>query len=293
MRHAIIYASLLVCLLVSGVTNGQSTITDRPFDLVAGSGLWGSFLPDYEWGTDAGGGTAFQDDLDDIGYYGDIKAIRRFLGTRTSFEARGFYAFSESSSSSGSSSVSLPNPIDGTSSLLSGGSARFDADTDHYGYDIGLRDTWRTRYGGLSGGCMFSYMAFDQTFDLGYGGTSLMSEELNSDFVGGKGVFGWDGIFLGRPSTLDVAVGFYQLRADYEFRGDALAGSLADRIHKTPVTVEAVFSNYHKIRNLQLGTTFGVTYLGKMPVIEHNAGSRVSIGTDDGLLVRLMLEVLL
>ena len=293
MRHAIISASLLVCLLVSGVAQGQSTITDRPFDLVAGSGLWGAFLPDYELGTDAGGGTAFRDSLDDLGYYGDLKAIRRFLGTRTSFEARGFYGHSESSSTASASSVTVTNPMDGSAVLLSGGAARFDGETDHYGYDVGLRDTWRTRFGGLSGGCMFSYMAFDQTFGLGYGGSSLMREELNSDFIGGKGVFGWDGMFCGRPSTLDLAIGFYQLTADYRFQGDAVTGSLTSDIHETPVTLEAVFSNYHRIHSLQLGATFGVTYLGKMPVIEHTDGSRASIGTDDALLVRLMVEILL
>jgi hypothetical protein len=293
MRHAIIFASLLLGFFVSAVAQGQSTITDRPFDLAAGSGLWGSFLPAYELGTGAGGGTAFRDKMDDLGYYGDLKAIRRFLGTRTSFEARGFYGYSKSTSSFNDSSVSVPNPVDGTSSLLSGGSGRFKGETDHYGYDIGLRDTWRTRFGGLSGGALFSYMAFDQTFDLGYGGTRLMSEKLNSDFIGGKGVFGWDGIFCGRPSTLDLAVGFYQLRTDYGFQGDGVPGALSSRLYKTPVTVEAIFSNYHEIRNIRVGTTFAITYLGAMPVIEHNVGSQVTLGTEDAMLIRLMFEILL
>lgn len=295
MRYATVFAVALASLLISEtVTQAQSTITDRPFDVVAGSGLWGSLLPAYELGTNGSGSSAFHDNLDDVGYYGDLKVIRRFLGTRTSFEARGFYAYSESRSTDISSNLDIPNPVTGTSNVfIPSATSSVLSDVDHYGYDFGLRDTWRTRFGGLSGGCLFSYMAFDQTFDVKYGPGRLFSERLESDYTGGKGVLGWDGCLCGRPSMLDVAVGFYQLRTDYRFDGGALAGSMTRRIHKTPITVETIFSTYHDIRDLQVGLTFAATYIAQMPVIEHNVGAPVSIDTDSGVLIRMMVEILL
>ncbi len=293
MRLAIISAFVLAGLLTSAVAHAQSTITDRPFDLVAGNGVWGSFLPDYELGTSGSGTPALRDQLDDVGYYGDIKAIRRFLGTRTSFEARGFYAYSGSESSSGPGNFDVPDPITGGSNLFTGGSANLSSDTNHYGFDAGLRDTWRTQFGGLSGGCYFSFMAFDQTFDVDYGPTRLMSETLNSNYTGGKGFVGWDGCLCGSPSTLDFIVGFYQLRTDYRFSGGAVPGTRDLTMHKTPITLETVFSNYHHFHGYQVGMTFAATYIAQMPVIEHNVGRPVSLSTDSGVLVRLMFEILL
>lgn len=294
MRLAIISSAIVLgSLLTSAVTSAQSTISDRPFDIVAGSGIWGSFLPDYELGTNGGGTPTLRDSLDDPGYYGDIKVIRRFLGTRTSFEARGFYGYSGSESSNAVGNLDVPDPINGSSNLFSGGASSLSAETDHYGYDIGLRDTWRTRYGGLSGACYFSYMAFDQSFDVDYGPTRLMSEKLNSDYIGGKAVVGWDGCLMGNPSTLDFIVGFYQLRADYRYSGGAIPGNYATTLHKTPITLETVFSNYREFHGYQFGLTLAATYIAQMPVIEHNVGSPVSLGTDSGVLVRMMFEILL
>ena len=67
MRLAIISAFVLAGLLTSAVAHAQSTITDRPFDLVAGNGVWGSFLPDYELGTSGSGTPALRDQVDDVG----------------------------------------------------------------------------------------------------------------------------------------------------------------------------------------------------------------------------------
>jgi hypothetical protein len=293
MRHVLIGIFVLTTLVVSAVARAQSTISDRACEVLVGNGMWVSSLPDYELGTTGGGTTAIRDSLDDVGYYGDIKAIRRFLGTRTSFEARGFYGYSGSRSTFDVSDIDIPSPLDGGINSFSGGSSRFSSDTDHYGYDIGLRDTWRTRFGGISGAALFSFMAFDQTFDLDYGGSRLMSEQLNSDYIGGKGVFGWDGLVFGRPSTLDIAIGFYQLRADYRFEGGSISGFRSNRMYKKPVTVEAIFSRYHACRGFQVGVTAAATYLSEMPRIDHNQGSTVSLGSDDGFLFRLMFEILL
>ncbi len=292
MRHAVVTTFALASLLMAVDVRAQSTITDRPFDLVVGNGVWGAFLPDYELGDGAGGASVLRDDMDGAGYYGDIKAIRRFLGTRTSFEARGFYAYSGSESSS-TGNMDVPDPISGGSNLFTAGSSRLSADTNHYGFDIGLRDTWRTRFGGLSGGCYFSYMAFDQTFDVDNGATQLMSEKLDSAYTGGKGFVGWDGCLCGKPSTLDFVVGFYQLRADYEFSGGALPGSYTATMHKTPITLETVFSQYHEFRGFQVGVTFAATYIAQMARIDHNVGAPVTLDSDRGGYIRMMFEILL
>jgi hypothetical protein len=292
MRPVIAFTLVLASLMTSVVASAQSTISDRPFELLAGNGMWVSALPDYELGTTTGGSPAIRDSLDDVGYYGDIKAIRRFLGTRTSFEARGFYAYSGSQSSSQAGDINVLGPLGG-SSQLTGSAASLDSDTNHYGFDVGLRDTWRTRFGGLSGGLLFSYMAFDQTFDVDYGSMRLLREELNSDYVGGKGVLGWDGLIYGRPSTLDVAVGFYQLTADYRFVGNAISGSYQDEFEKTPLTIETIFSRYHSLRGCQVGLTMAATYIAQMPSIHRELGQAVVIDNDDAFLFRLMFEILL
>jgi hypothetical protein len=293
MRFVILPLWLLLSLLFTIEGAAQSTISDRPFELVAGNGAWFSWLPTYELGADASGFPALQDDMDDVGYYGDLKAIRRFLGTRTSLEARGFYGFSETNTTTEVLDANVPNPIDGAANLLTGGSLSLASDTDHYGIDVGLRDTWRTRFGGLSGGCLFSFMEFDQDFDVEYGSLGLLSESLDSEYLGGKGVVGWDGRFWGSPSNLDIAVGFYQLRADYRYRGEQIPGSFATTMHKTPVTVETIFSSYRDIHRYRLGLTIAATYIAQMPVIEHEANVPVSLGTDSGAMLRLMVEILL
>lgn len=293
MRFAITSITFLTCLMFSCVAGAQSTISNRPFDLVAGSGVWGAFMPGYELGSTAGGDSVLSDPLDDAGYYGDLKAIRRFLGTRTSFEARAFYAYSGSRSAAGVTTWDVTNPLGGESTVLSDGVANLSADTDHYGYDIGLRDTWRTRFGGLSAGCYFSYMAFDQTFDVDFDSTRLLTETLNSDYIGGKGFVGWDGCLCGNTSMLDFVVGFYQLRSDYRLTGGESPGSLATTMRKTPITLETVFSSYRNVHSYQLGWTFATTYIAQMPVIERDLSSEVLLDTDSGFFVRMMFEILL
>jgi hypothetical protein len=64
-------------------------------------------------------------------------------------------------------------------------------------------------------------------------------------------------------------------------------------MHKTPVTVETIFSNYRDIHRYRIGLTMAATYIAEMPVIEHNANAPVSLGTDSGAMLRLMIEILL
>jgi len=237
MRLAVNFTFVAIGILFASSLHAQSTISDRPWELTSTKGLWAAFLPDYDLGT-AGASTAYHDDLEDVGFFTELKLVRRFLGTRTSFETNAFYAFADSSVDAGVAAISVPNPATGAATPFAGDNRRLDSEVDHYGFDVTLRDTWRTRFGGLSAGCAFSYMAFDQDFDVDYGATNLLQEELNTDFRGGKAVFGWDGCFRGRPSNLDLLIGFYDMDADYRFNGQAVAGADAQEFSENSTTID-------------------------------------------------------
>ncbi len=273
--------------------NAQSTISENPLELTASGGLWAPLMPAYKLGTAAGGGNAIRDDQDNVGGIVRLKAIRRFLGTRTSFELKGFFADADSSSNSGVTAMNVPNPTSGANVPLAGGAPSLKSQIQHYGGDIGLRDTWRTRFGGLSAGAFFSYMAFDQDFDVNYSATDLFRENLKSDFQGGKLLFGWDGSWRCHPTNLDLGVGFYDMNADYNVIGQSIPGQFATGLNKTVTTIETSLTTRSQIRNVQVGLTFGVMYISDMPQINHNAGSAASLGTDDAVTLSGMIDILL
>ena len=293
MPRAIFIFCLLTGLCAGSTVRAQSTISDLPWELTSSKGVWGALLPAYELGTNSNGGTAFRDNLDDVGYYGDLKLVRRFLGTRTSFETDGFFAFAESVSKTGIVGVDVPNPSTGASNMLSGNRTHLKSKVDHYGFDIALRDTWRTRYGGLSAGAAFSYMAFDQKFDVNYGPSDLLREKLNTDFRGGKGFVGWDGCLFDRATNLDFAVGIYDMDTDYKFFGQSIGGTLFQELSKTTTTFETTFTTRDTFRGHQLGLTFGVTYLSDLPTIQHNTGTAATLDTDSAVMLTILLELLL
>ncbi|QDT02348.1 hypothetical protein K227x_07240 [Rubripirellula lacrimiformis] len=293
MRYLSWIAIIAVGLLSSTSASAQSTISDDPFELTFGKAFWGALLPEYKVGTDANGGNAFQDDGDTLGAMWELKAVQRFLWTRTSFETRAFYGLANANSNANPIDVDVANPLTGANSALSGGNSHLDADVDHYGFDFALRDTWRTRFGGLSAGCSFNYMAFDQDFNVEYGGNRLFREELDSDFVGGKGFVGWDGIFLGRKSNLDFSVGYFDMDADYNFVGGTIAGTGTDSISKNSTTVEALFTTRQQMGGWQVGFTTGVMYISDMPTIEHDVAGIASLNTDDAVTIRAMVEIVL
>jgi len=293
MRRAIFPLLLLSGIVLAPIAKGQSTISDSPFEISTGQGLWGAFLPAYELGANANGAPAFRDNLDDVGYHGDIKAVRRFLGTRTSFEGRIFFGHAESKSTTGVIDIDVPNPISGALSSFSGSGTNLKSKVDNYGFDFTLRDTWRTRFGGLSAGCVFSYMGFDQSFEVDYGATRLMREKLDSDYRGGKGFVGWDGCICGQATNIDFLVGVYDMNAKYDFEGAALNGSDSIKSTKTATTIETNITTRQEFRNIQLGATVGIMYISDMPTIEHNVGAPVSLGTDDAVSLKMLFEILL
>ncbi len=293
MRQARFFLLLLCFAFLPKSGKTQTTISQRPFDITVGNGLWGVFLPDYELGRDLDNQVAITDDGQFLGYQGDLRINRRFLHTRTNVEARVFYGHSESSQSKNVNSLSL-NDVGGVPlSPLSDGTASLTSGLDHYGYDLGLRDTWRTRLGGLSAGALFSYMIFDQDYVASFDQEQFLHEALDSEFIGGKAVFGWDGFIHNCPSFLDFALGFYQLRADYSGVATQSGNRVETYRYTNPMTVDAAFTMYRNVRDIRLSTTIGITHLGEMPVISRTDGEFAAIEYEDGLLIKLMFEILL
>ena len=271
----------------------QSTIAPRPFDLTFSTSAIGTLLPSYNLGTASAGGSAFQDDLDNAGAKWELKAVRRYLHTRTSFETRVFYGLSGSDQGQSPSDVDVFNPIDGSSNVFTGGSAALGSFLNHYGADFTIKDTWQTRFGGLSAGVAFSYFAFDQDFDADYGQLRLLSEDLDSDFLGGKGVFAWEGLLFGRATSLDLGLGYYDLDVDYQFNGNAVAGSLGKDLSDQSGTIDFNWTTWTQLGRFYTGLTIGGLYISDIGTIQHNAGSQVTLGTDDAAVLNASIQILL
>jgi len=293
MKRAVFPLLLFTGLLVASEVHGQSTISNNPVEVSSGQGLWGALLPAYELGTGPGGATALRDDMDAVGYHGDLKVVRRFLGTRTSLEGRVFYGAAESTTNTGVVDILVPRPADGSTAAFSGDAAQLRSVVDNYGFDVALRDTWVTRFGGLSAGCAFSYLAFDQSFNSTYGVDDLLREDLDTDYRGGKAFVGWDGCFCGRASNLDLLIGFYDMDVDYRSQAGLLGSSVTEELSKNVTTIETNFTTRMDYRKIQIGTTIGVMYLTDMPTINHTFSSPVSLGTEDAVSLKFLFEILL
>ncbi|WP_144057460.1 hypothetical protein [Novipirellula maiorica] len=293
MRNLFTYLLLGLGVCAATPSYGQSTISNSPFDLTLSKGSWIASLPEYQMGTNSSGGSAFFDDQDQFGGIVRLDAVRRALGTRTSFEGNIFYAFAGSSSDGSTGDINFPNPADGSNLLRSGASPQFDSDVQHYGGDLVIRDTWKTRFGGLSAGVAYSLMGFDQDFELDDGSLRLFKEELDTDFQGGKVVTGWDGYLLGRASNLKLNVGIYDMDANYWATPSAVPANYSAELSKTTYTIETEFTTRDQLWGYDVGMTIGVTYFADMPTINHNVGSAATLGTDDAVTVSLMCDILL
>lgn len=293
MRRTVIHALFSASLIITSAVSAQSTISDREWEFTSSSGVWTMLLPAYELGTNTNGSPAFRDNLDDVGYIGQLKVVRRFLGTRTSFETKTNFAFAESTSTTDVIDVDIPSPTTGASNLRTGGRTRLKSQIDHYGIDVALRDTWRTRFGGLSAGVAVSYMAFDQEFDVDYGAEQLLVEDLDTDFRGGKAIFGWDGLFYCRPTTVDLGIGFYDMDAKYRPKGQSIPGFAMNELAKFAVTVEPSFTSFTTFRGYQVGWTVGAMFISDMPTIVHAVGTPATLDTDDALTLNTTFEFML
>lgn len=288
---------LVLCVIVSGAfataARAQSTIAPRPLDLTFGKSTIGTLMPGYNLGENAAGGSAFQDDLDSIGASWELKAVRRFLGTRTSFETRVFYGLSFSNQLQTAGDIDVFNPIDGSGNAFSGDQGALETDLDMYGGDFAIKDTWQTQLGGLTAGMAVSYIAIDQDFEANYGGLRLLSEQLDSDFLGGKALLGWEGFLMGRATNLDLGFGYYDLDAEYQFHGGAVAGDLTKELADQSATIDFQWTTWTQLGRFYTGLTVGGVYFTEMPTIIHNDGSQVTLGTDDAAIVNVMVQILL
>lgn len=291
MRLAFLSGVLIAGLISSPAARSQSTISNSPLELTGSVGLWAALLPAYNLGSNANGAPAFRDNMDDLGFNGQLKFVRRWLHTRTSFETKLFYAAADSTSTTGPIGVNIPNPATGVANPLAGSGTHLDSNTDHYGIDVALRDTWRTRYGGLSAGAAFSYMTFDQQFDADYGATRLLREDLDSKYLGGKAFAGWDGCFRSRPTNLDVAIGIYDLDGDYRFTGGSISGTLQRTLNNTAVSFETLLTTHRTYRGYAIATTLGLMYLSEMATIQHNVGSPATLTSDDAVTLTALLDI--
>jgi hypothetical protein len=164
------------------------------------------------------------------------------------------------------------------------------SDLDHYGYDITLRDTWKTRFGGLSAGTSFSYFAFDQDFEASYGQRALFQESLESDFLGGKALFGWDGWVLGRATNLDLAIGGFDVNADYDFDARSVAGNRTAHRDDISTTIELWASRRAEVNWGEIAISAGTMYISEMPQIVHAPGSVATISADDAMTAQFLVE---
>ena len=278
-------------LVVSGsVASGQSVAFNDPFELSLAKGTWGVMLPSYQSGSSSDGGSAFRDDLDDPGFFIQLQAIRRFLHTRTSVESRLWFATAAANSNTpDGTALTINNGATGGSGVFAGSRGHLDADVNHYGAEFMLRDTWRTRFGGLSAGMTATYMAFDQDFDAAYAGTRLFEESLDSDFTGGKGFVGWDGHVFGYATYIDLLFGYFDVDAQYDYEGAFLAGSRNIESSDQTGTIEVRGSTRRFFNFGEVGLNAGAMYIAEMPALDQNSGP-VTITDDDATTVWATVE---
>lgn len=284
-----ILAALLVTLGLIATdptpATAQNTIADGGLELTFGKGSWLAFLPEYEWGQAADGDAAFEDDNTQIGSLFEFGGAYRFANTRTSIEANGFFAFSFSEDNLGTGDIEIPSLMGNGNAPFAAAHRRIDSEVYFYGGDFNLRDTWQSRYGGLSAGGGLSLMSLDQEFDLDLiqGGVETPIEEnVNSDYVGGHVFVGWDGCFLGRASTLDLVFGYYDLDAEYDVKVNQ-AGVGNAELSKAAFKLEVEASTRFKLFGCNAGLTAGGMYLSDVGQIVHPIDGPAALTTDDAL----------
>jgi len=283
-------AALLLTGIVAQSASAQSTISDQTWDLSFGKGFWGAMLPEYSVGTADGGGAAYRDNLDDIGAIWELGAVRRFRGTRTNLETRGFFALALSNTNDAADSISLESPFDNALVPSPGpGIRHLDADVYHYGFEIALRDTWRTRFGGLSAGAGLSTFAFDQRFNAEFDRQDLFEEDLDSDYFGGIGFVGWDGYLLGQASNLDLTFGYYGFDSEYEFRSRDMRLNV-DGGSSDAFKVDLTGTTRVRFDDTLLGLTFGAMYLSDIATIERVDGLGIVVDDSDAVFLTASVD---
>lgn len=296
-------AMLFCAAAIVSSASAQSTISDQTWDLSLGKGVWGALLPSHNNARSGSGQgpseSVWQSDGDSPGAFWELGAIHRFAGTRTSLEARGFFALALANSNDETNGFGFIDPINGSANTLPGASnTHLDADTYHWGFDIALRDTWRTRFGGLSAGLGLSQMAFNQNF-VSEVITALnpntpiefYDESVDSYYLGGIGFVGWDGYLFNRASNVDLTFGYYDLDSEYEVSSEFLAsGPYQLDQSDTAFKIGVDATTRVNIGGHNLGLTLGATYITDITVVNYVAGTGAVLDTDDAVLLNAMVE---
>ena len=288
LRPTAVATILLASMVLSSTASAQSILSEETWELSSGKAIWGIGLPGYQAGNVAGSDLGgFRSDGDSPGFLWDGTLIRRFAGYRTQFELNGFWGTAGINSSASDDDITFFNNAGTLNQVLTGGGGHLDHDVAAYGFDIGLRDTWRFPIGGLSAGLKYSTFAIDQDFDLEFGGSRILEEELDTDFNGGKGFVGWEGTALGYVSRLDLSYGYYDVDAEFSSNnrlfGDRTALDFKDQTGITELSATVYFPSNFGLMSVGAG----VKYIEDMPGIDKTNGV-TTIDTDDAALYRLM-----
>ena len=83
------------------------------------------------------------------------------------------------------------------------------------------------------------------------------------------------------------------MNATYGSDAGLLGAAFEQKMTKNVSTIETNFTTRRDFREIQIGTTIGVTYFTDMPMIERNLAQPVSIGTDDAVTLKFLFEILL
>ena len=267
----------------------------EPFELTIAAGSWHADLPDYSFGRfDVSGDPAYFDDLSAAGAMVQTKAIKRFRGTRTSIEGKVFGAWADSFYRGDDANIVIPLPTGNANGV--GGEPVLRSELSHFGTDVLALDTWTTDYGDVSFGGGFSYMQFDQEFDLDYQTgvvIDILRQDLDTDFIGGKLVADWAGGLLGLRTNARLGLGLYEMQSDYVATYQAFPNSGLAETSEFAATLEYSGSTWGSIMGIPVGITAGVTWISDFPAINQVAGEQPFLTTASAVTTNVMVEMLL
>ncbi|WP_230256462.1 hypothetical protein [Rhodopirellula halodulae] len=180
---------------------------------------------------------------DSVGFLTDIRGHHRFDGYLTSIEGRVNYAISD--------------------------------DTEMYGFEALLRDTWTFGIHDLSAGTGYSQMEWKQ---------EINNDELDNSYRGALIVAGWETAFGRRPLWIDLRLGLYDLNGQYVGNDGLTTGSIST----FTTTWGLEIKNDIEICGIPGRAVFGIDYLTDYATWQNNA-----IGLDDAVVLQAGVELLL
>jgi hypothetical protein len=187
---------------------------------------------------------SFQGDSgDSVGFLTDIRGHHRFNGYRTSVEGNFTYAVSD--------------------------------DTEMYGFDAVMRDTWTFGVHDLSAGTGYSQMEWKQ---------EISDNELDNSYRGAVVVAGWETAFGRRPVWIDLRLGLYDLDGQFVSSDGATTGS----INKFTTTYGIDVKHDICVWGIPGRTVLGIDYMA-----DYATWDGANMGFDDAVVLKAGFELLL